>query len=64
MAGQADDNRPVHQAPEHGTAARSLNWGDGLRRCAGSLADRPDLDASLNEVLRERKSNNRREVSE
>jgi predicted DNA-binding antitoxin AbrB/MazE fold protein len=29
-------------------------WGDGLRRCAGSLADVPDLDDDLREIIRQR----------
>lgn len=31
------------------------NWGDGLRRCAGSLADMPELDAIMDEIYQQRK---------
>jgi hypothetical protein len=39
-------------------------WGEGLRRCAGALADSPEMDQYLEEILRERKRATRREVPE
>jgi len=33
----------------------SAQWGDGLRRCAGMLADEPQLDEALEEIYRDRK---------
>jgi hypothetical protein len=35
--------------------ARKEPWGEGLKRCAGALADEPEWDAALEEVLRARK---------
>lgn len=32
------------------------NWGEGLRRCAGAFADMPELDATMDEIYRDRKS--------
>jgi hypothetical protein len=45
--------RPI-SAPER--------WGEGLRRCAGALADDPEIDAILEEIERERKSAEFREI--
>ena len=41
-------------------------WGDGLRRCAGALADEwtEDDDRILDELYRERQQDSRREVVE
>lgn len=39
-------------------------WGEGLRRCAGALADIPGLDEDMEQILRERKTARFREVSE
>jgi hypothetical protein len=33
----------------------SLNWGEGLRRCAGALADDPEWDTIMAEIHRGRK---------
>ncbi len=30
-------------------------WGEGLRRCAGALADDPEFDAVFEQIQRERK---------
>jgi hypothetical protein len=30
-------------------------WGEGLRRCAGALADDPEWDDIMDEIYRERK---------
>lgn len=30
-------------------------WGEGLRRCAGSMADDPEFDAIMQEIQDERK---------
>jgi hypothetical protein len=38
------------------------NWGDGLRRCAGSLADMPELDALMDEIYQQRKLERRGQV--
>lgn len=38
-------------------------WGEGLRRCAGALADDPDFDAVMQEIYLERKRE-RRELPE
>ena len=37
-------------------------WGDGLRRCAGALADIPGLDEDMEQILRERKTDRFRDV--
>ncbi len=39
-------------------------WGEGLRRCAGALADIPGLDEDMEQILLERKSARFREVPE
>ena len=39
-------------------------WGEGLRRCAGALADIPGLDEDMEQILRERKTARFREVVE
>lgn len=39
------------------------NWGEGLLRCAGALADDPEWDAIMEEIHRERKLE-RRPLSE
>ena len=39
-------------------------WGDGLRRCAGALADIPGLDQDMEQILADRKTARFREVSE
>jgi hypothetical protein len=31
------------------------HWGEGLKRCAGSLADMPELDAIMDEIYQQRK---------
>ena len=42
------------------------NWGEGLRRCAGALANEwtSEDDRILEEIHRERKQETRREISE
>ena len=40
------------------------SWGEGLRRCAGSLAGIPGLDEDMEQILQERKSAGFREVPE
>jgi hypothetical protein len=30
-------------------------WGEGLRRCAGIMADDPEFDAAMEQIYRERK---------
>jgi hypothetical protein len=45
-------------------AAPPKRWGDGLRRCAGSMADDPDFDAIMQEIQDERKRAKFREVQE
>jgi hypothetical protein len=37
-------------------------WGEGLRRCAGALADIPGLDEDMEQILRERRTAMFREV--
>ena len=44
--------------------AGSGPWGEGLRRCAGALADIPGLDEDMDEILRERKAAKFRDVPE
>jgi hypothetical protein len=39
-------------------------WGEGLRRCAGTLADHLEFDAAMEQIRRERKAAQFREVSE
>lgn len=39
-------------------------WGEGLRRCAGALADDPEIDAILDDIERERKTARYRESIE
>jgi hypothetical protein len=46
------------------TAAPAKPWGEGLRRCAGALADIPGLDEDMEQILRERKTAKFREVPE
>jgi hypothetical protein len=33
----------------------SRNWGEGIRRCGGALADDPEWDVIMEEIHRERK---------
>jgi len=47
--------RPI-APPEH--------WGEGLRRCAGALADDPEIDGILEDIRRERKMAKFREIVE
>ena len=42
----------------------SRPWGDGLRRCAGALADIPGLDQDMEQILADRKAARFREVPE
>jgi hypothetical protein len=44
--------------------ATEKQWGDGLRRCAGALADDPHWDAIMAEIYEDRKRDTRREVPE
>jgi hypothetical protein len=44
--------------------AAAANGGEGLRRCAGALADDPHWDAIMAEVHEDRKRDTRREVLE
>jgi hypothetical protein len=39
-------------------------WGEGLRRCAGALADIPGLDEDMEQILAQRKTARFREVLE
>jgi hypothetical protein len=39
-------------------------WGQGLRRCAGALADIPGLDEDMEQILAQRKTARFREVPE
>jgi hypothetical protein len=43
---------------------QSRQWGEGLRSCAGALADIPGLDQDLEQILGERKAARFREVPE
>jgi hypothetical protein len=47
-----------------GAAPPGKPWGEGLRRCAGALADIPGLDEDMEQILRERKTAKFREVPE
>jgi hypothetical protein len=42
----------------------SAGWGDGLRRCAGMLADEPQLDAALDAIDRDRREATFRDLGE
>jgi hypothetical protein len=44
--------------------SESRIWGDGLRRCAGSLADIPGLDQDMEQILADRKTARFRAVPE
>ena len=44
--------------------AAAANSGDGLRRCAGALADDPHWDSIMAEIHADRKRDARREVPE
>jgi hypothetical protein len=46
------------------TVVESQQWGDGLRRCAGALADIPGLDQDMEQILADRKAARFREVPE
>jgi hypothetical protein len=37
------------------TLPATQNWGEGLKRCAGALADDPEWDAIMEEIHRARK---------
>ena len=39
-------------------------WGEGLRRCAGALADDPEWDAIMEQIYRERKLERRPQFPE
>jgi len=39
-------------------------WGDGIRASAGAFADRPEMDAAMEEIQRERRQSTFREVVE
>ncbi len=45
-------------------ATRTEAWGEGLRRCAGALANIPGLSEDMEKILGERKIANFREVPE
>lgn len=47
--------RQTHQSQKH-------EWGEGLRRCVGALANIPGLDEDIEQILRERKTATFREV--
>ena len=47
-----------------GSPVATATWGEGLKRCAGALADLPGLDDDLEEILRARKTAKIREVPE
>jgi hypothetical protein len=46
------------------TVSPTEPWGEGLRRCAGSLGGIPGLDEDMELILRERKTAKFREVPE
>jgi hypothetical protein len=39
-------------------------WGEGLRRCAGALADDPEFDAVMEQIQQERMGEKYREIPE
>lgn len=39
-------------------------WGEGLRRCAGALADYPEMDQYMDEIQSERRLDSRPELPE
>lgn len=41
-------------------SAKSGNWGDGIRKAAGSLADMPELDAAMDRIYEDRKLESKR----
>lgn len=41
---------------------RNEPWGEGLKRCAGALADDTEWDAIMLEIYQERKNDTRKEV--
>jgi hypothetical protein len=45
-------------------AKESSHWGEGLNRCAGMLADEPQLDEALEEIYRDRKRASFRHIEE
>jgi hypothetical protein len=47
-----------------GAVAGAEPWGEGLRRCAGALADIPGLDEDMEQILAQRKTARFREVPE
>jgi hypothetical protein len=56
------DGQPVHVQIQPATASK--RWGDGLRRCAGSMADDPEFDTIAAEIQEERKRATFRDASE
>ena len=46
------------------TSPATEPWGEGLRRCAGALADIPGLDEDMEQILQGRKTAKFREVPE
>jgi hypothetical protein len=46
------------------TLPDTRKWGEGLRRCAGALADDPYWDAIMEEIYQARKRDTRRELPE
>lgn len=46
------------------TSPRTEAWGEGLRRCAGSLAGIPGLDEDMQQILAERKTAKFRKLPE
>jgi hypothetical protein len=42
----------------------AATWGEGLRRCAGALANDPEWDEILEQIYQERKRDTRREIPE
>ena len=44
--------------------AKKEPWGEGLKRCAGALADDLEWDAIMEEIYQERKNDTRKEAFE
>ena len=58
-----DDGQAV-EVVLRAVSSRGTEWGEGLRRCAGALADYPDMDRHLDEIQDERKRDDRPELPE
>lgn len=62
--GVADGQRVDVAIQIVGTSPEGEAWGEGLRRCAGALADIPGLDEDMDLILAQRKTAKFREVPE